>query len=199
MDISKDEFKKIIGDTLRKARKKKNISQKDAAEKIGVSRSVLTRYENGTIDIPGSSIPELIYYYQSRMAAFDTGIQKYAESPNELKQALHKYATPLPKQGVTKTDKAAKPQLTEEEQSAVDNLMSFMLYVFDTIAESDMNESQKELLIYAIASNYVAIQEGCQTQPALNHYIQKMLSYKILRDVCEGKEVPHVECKEFKH
>ena len=45
MDISKDEFKKIIGDTLRKARKKKNISQKDAAEKIGVSRSVLTRYE----------------------------------------------------------------------------------------------------------------------------------------------------------
>ena len=62
-----------------------------------------------------------------------------------------------------------------------------------------MSESQKELLIYAIASNYVAIQEGCQTQPALNHYIQKMLSYKILRDVCEGKEVPHVECKEFKH
>lgn len=48
-----------------------------------------------------------------------------------------------------------------------------MLYVFDTIAESDMSESQKELLIYAIASNYVAIQEGCQTQPALNHYIQK--------------------------
>ena len=45
--------------------------------------------------------------------------------------------------------------------------MPFMLYVFDTIAESDMNESQKELLIYAIASNYVAIQEGCQTQPAL--------------------------------
>ena len=42
MDISKDEFKKIIGDTLRKARKKKNISQKDAAEKIGVSHSVLT-------------------------------------------------------------------------------------------------------------------------------------------------------------
>ena len=198
MDISKDEFKKIIGDTLRKARKKKNISQKDAAEKIGVSRSVLTRYENGTIDIPGSSIPELIYYYQSRMTAFDTAIQKYAESPNELKQALHKYAAPLSKQGVTKTDKAAKPQLTEEEQSAVDNLMPFMLYIFDTIAESDMNESQKELLIYAIASNYVAIQEGCQTQPALNHYIQKMLTYKMLRDVCEGKEVPHIECKEYK-
>ena len=133
------------------------------------------------------------------MAAFDTAIQKYTESPNELKQALHKYAAPLSKQGVTKTDKAAKPQLTEEEQSAVDNLMPFMLYIFDTIAESDMNESQKELLIYAIASNYVAIQEGCQTQPALNHYIQKMLSYKILRDVCEGKEVSHVECKEFKH
>ena len=96
MDISKDKFKKIIGDTLKKARKKKNISQKDAAEKIGVSRSVLTRYENGTIDIPGSSIPELIYYYQSRMAAFDTAIQKYAESPNELKQALHKYAAHFP-------------------------------------------------------------------------------------------------------
>ena len=110
MNISKDEFKKIIGDTLRKARKKKNISQKDAAEKIGVSRSVLTRYENGTIDIPGSSIPELIYYYQSRMAAFDIAIQKYAESPNELKQAFHKYAAPLPKQGETKTDKAAKEE-----------------------------------------------------------------------------------------
>ena len=47
--------------------------------------------------------------------AFDTAIQKYAESPNELKQAFHKYAAPLPKQGETKTDKAAKPQLTEEE------------------------------------------------------------------------------------
>ena len=33
----------------------------------------------------------------------------------------------------------------------------------------------------------------------INSDIQKMLSYKILRDVCEGKEVPHVECKEFKH
>ena len=65
MNISKDEFKKIIGDTLRKARKRKNISQEKATEKIGVSRSVLARYENGSIDIPGSSIPELIYYYQS--------------------------------------------------------------------------------------------------------------------------------------
>ena len=34
MNISKDEFKKIIGDTLRKARKRKNISQEKAAEKI---------------------------------------------------------------------------------------------------------------------------------------------------------------------
>ena len=92
------------------------------------------------------------------MAAFDTAIQKYAESPNELKQALHKYAAPLPKQEETKTDKAANPHLTEEEQSAVDNLMPLMLYVFDTITESDMNESQKDLLINAIASNYVAIQ-----------------------------------------
>ena len=179
MDISKDEFKKIIGDTLRKARKKKNISQKDAAEKNGVSRSVLTRYENGTIDIPGSSIPELIYYYQSRMAAFDTAIQKYAESPNELKQALHKYAAPLPKQGETKTDKAVKPQLTEEEQSAVDNLMSL------------------QLLIYTIASNYVAIQEDCQTQPALNHYIQKILTHKMLRYVYEGKEILDIEYKTY--
>lgn len=199
MNISKDEFKKIIGDTLRKARKRKNISQEKAAEKIGVSRSVLARYENGSIDIPGSSIPELIYYYQSRMAAFDTAIQKYAESPNELKQALHKYAAPLPKQEEPKTDKAAKTQLTEEEQSAVDNLMPFMLYVFDTIAESDMNESQKELLIYAIASNFVALQEGCQTQSTLNNYIQKMLYFKMAHDIHEGKEVPNIEYKEFEH
>ena len=90
MDISKDEFKKIIGDTLRKARKKKNISQKDAAEKIGVSRSVLTRYENGTIDIPGSSIPELIYYYQSGIAdglfIFQSFVFRISEKRNFGKQ-----------------------------------------------------------------------------------------------------------------
>ena len=96
MDISKDELKKIIGNTLKKARKKKNISQKAAAEKWCQPFCIDTRYENGTIDIPGSSIPELIYYYQSQKATFDTAIQKYAESPNELKQALHKYAAHFP-------------------------------------------------------------------------------------------------------
>ena len=75
--------------------------------------------------------------------------------------------------------------------------MPFMLYVFDTIAESDMNESQKELLIYAIASNYVAIQEGCQTQPALNHYIPKMPTYNLLCDIHEEREVPNAEYKEY--
>lgn len=198
MNISKDEFKKIIGDTLRKARKRKNISQEKAAEKIGVSRSVLARYENGTIDIPGSSIPELIYYYQSRMASLDIAVQEYSMNSEKLKNELYKYAAPLSEPEEMEIKKE-EPQLTDEQKSAVDKLMPLMLYVFDAITESDMNESQKNLLINAIASNFVAVQEGCQTQSTLNHYIQKMLYFKMRHDVYRGKEVPDIEYKEYEH
>ena len=75
--------------------------------------------------------------------------------------------------------------------------MPLMLYVFDTITESDMNESQKGLLINAIASNFVAVQEGCQTQSTLNNYIQKMLYFKMRHDIHGGKEIPDIEYKTY--
>lgn len=49
----------MIGDALRKARKDANMTQNDLAKKIGVQRSVISKYESGAIDPTFSQIQSI--------------------------------------------------------------------------------------------------------------------------------------------
>ncbi len=74
MKHTQEDYKRIISETLSKARKDKNIKQQDAADKNGISRYALGRYEKGNADAPGSVLASLMYSYHDKMASFDRAI-----------------------------------------------------------------------------------------------------------------------------
>lgn len=49
----------MIGDNIRAARKKASLTQEELAQRIGVKRSVISKYENGTIDPTFSQIQRI--------------------------------------------------------------------------------------------------------------------------------------------
>lgn len=54
----------IVGERLRKARKNKNLTQAEVAEKLGVTRSVIARYESGINDPSTENIVTLAEIYE---------------------------------------------------------------------------------------------------------------------------------------
>ena len=48
-----------IGENIRNARKAKGMRQEELANKIGVVRSVVSKYENGEIDISSSKVAQI--------------------------------------------------------------------------------------------------------------------------------------------
>lgn len=49
--MKREELNIAIGQALKNVRKSKKVTQQQLADKIGVERSVLTRYETGVIEI----------------------------------------------------------------------------------------------------------------------------------------------------
>lgn len=55
--FDRDQYKIATGNVIKKHRKKHNISQDQLAYFIGVNKSTISRYENGSMDIPASNLP----------------------------------------------------------------------------------------------------------------------------------------------
>lgn len=55
--MNKDEARQTIGKIIRIKRRRKNISQKELAEAIGVTKSSISRYEKALMEIPASVLP----------------------------------------------------------------------------------------------------------------------------------------------
>lgn len=49
--MNKDEINMALGMSIRRIRKGKRITQEDLAKRVGITRSVLTRYELGQIEM----------------------------------------------------------------------------------------------------------------------------------------------------
>ena len=49
--MNKNEITAQIGQTLKRARKRKHLTQQDISDRTGISRSVIGRYETGMIEI----------------------------------------------------------------------------------------------------------------------------------------------------
>ncbi len=48
-----------IGERIRKLRKKKSITQEQLADKLGLKRAIISKYENGIVDINLSTIKKI--------------------------------------------------------------------------------------------------------------------------------------------
>jgi len=57
-------MKNTVGERLKKARENKNLTQAEVAEKLGVTRSVVARYESGINDPPTENIITLAEIYE---------------------------------------------------------------------------------------------------------------------------------------
>jgi len=49
--MKKDELNKYFGTEFKRQRKLHKLTQQELADRVGISRSVLARYESGTIEI----------------------------------------------------------------------------------------------------------------------------------------------------
>ena len=70
----------MLGDNIRNARKNKRMTQEQLAQEIGVQRSVISKYENGTID---PAFGQLVKIANSLEVALDDLI---GLSPDEKKE-----------------------------------------------------------------------------------------------------------------
>ena len=61
-------FLPVIGAYLKEQRERRGIKQETVTNELGISRSNVTKYEKGTVDIPASRIAELCQLYECRMA-----------------------------------------------------------------------------------------------------------------------------------
>lgn len=89
----------MVGDRIREARKAKKMTQEKLAERIGVKRSVISKYENGLIDPTISQIEKI---------ASALGIKWYELLPDDQKGAAIA-ADVIERAGLTLKDKSGNP------------------------------------------------------------------------------------------
>ncbi len=53
----REENLKKLGEGIQKARKRKNVSQEELGNQLGIDKSTISRYEDGSIEIPASILP----------------------------------------------------------------------------------------------------------------------------------------------
>lgn len=148
MELQRNDYKKIISGALKKARTKKNISQKSAGDKLGVDRTSISNYENGKDDIPGSSIPFLMEYYGAKMAAIDYEIIKYREN---LKESV-----PVKEECLTHPSSSS---LQDEIRSLSDmetDLRTAKSFLNDAVECINVSDPIKRLLSYRIAFAFLS-------------------------------------------
>lgn len=61
-DKIKQEFLVSIGSVIKKKRERKNMSQEELGEYLEVSKSTVSRMENGKLDMPATTLPLISSY-----------------------------------------------------------------------------------------------------------------------------------------
>lgn len=70
-------YRERYGEVRRRKRKKKNISQKELAEELGITAATVSRYEKGTLEIPASSLPLVSEMCRFRFSEYMEGFDIY--------------------------------------------------------------------------------------------------------------------------
>lgn len=122
-------YKKATGAVIRKHRKKHNISQEQLAYSIGVNKSTISRYENGSMDIPASVLPIISKECSFSPSEYALAWMKVKSEniPNDKKEAY-----------------IAAVDMIEEISQQIDNLINYD-YVSDDyiILNDELSENKK--------------------------------------------------------
>lgn len=121
----------MLGDKIRVARKSAKLTQEELAERIGVKRSVISKYENGIIDPSISQV-------QSIAAALGTNILKlvdFSELSPSLDDAVPFLDTVL---NIKMPSPGGVTILSDEEQTALNKLATLLGKMPNEIENSKM-------------------------------------------------------------
>ncbi|MCB9789960.1 helix-turn-helix domain-containing protein [Candidatus Nomurabacteria bacterium] len=78
--------KGIVGKQLKKARSEKNLSQEELAQKVGISRMMISRYEISSSDIPLDKLQKIAEILEKPVSYF------FGEEPKQDSQEVWKEA-----------------------------------------------------------------------------------------------------------
>jgi transcriptional regulator with XRE-family HTH domain len=100
------EIRQVIARALRDARGKANLTQKQVADAVGLSRQMICRYENGRDGPTGENLGKLLRYFKIgvQLPGYDWRLTAEAlEAPGRVSQ-------PVPKQMVLEPNKPQEVQ-----------------------------------------------------------------------------------------
>lgn len=86
MDMSR---KEIVGQQIKKARQSKSLSQKQLAEKVGISRMMISRYEVGYSEVPIEKLQRLAQILDKPVSFFFG--EEQVENTNKVWKEAQKY------------------------------------------------------------------------------------------------------------
>lgn len=78
--------KGIVGKQLKKARSEKNLSQEELAQKVGISRMMISRYEISSSDVPLDKLQKIAEILEKPVSYF------FGEEPKQDSQEVWKEA-----------------------------------------------------------------------------------------------------------
>lgn len=77
VDKKRELYRERYGAVIRSKRRKQNISQKELADELGVTGATVSRYENGTQEIPASFLPLISEMCKFKFSEYMEGYDVY--------------------------------------------------------------------------------------------------------------------------
>lgn len=90
-ELSAEEIKHVVGKQAAKARKLKNITQKEAAGHVGRKHPQISNFERGKADMPFSSVIRLTYSYGKQLNMYDHALREYVEEKGMYDSITRRY------------------------------------------------------------------------------------------------------------
>lgn len=149
-------YRKQFGSVIKKKRVRKNITQQELAEEIGVTRTTVGRYEKGDLEMPASILPVISelcsFQFSDYMADFDLVLlSKRLDEIDMYGGYGRKAAYPLPEWDVEYCRKEREYLMGELKECLAQNNSSELVCLakmFDALQgckEDGMSDSMKEL------------------------------------------------------
>lgn len=120
------EIDQLIGERLKEVRKKKNLTQEDVAEKLGVSFQQIQKYENGKNRISFSRLYELSIFMKEPLESFVSGIRQ--QNTGLADSSAQSTLSPSTADSISQkeTDKLLKIYYSLEDPQLRKNLLKFI-------------------------------------------------------------------------
>ena len=140
-------FLPVIGSFFKRNRERCGLTQESVTLDLGISRSNITKYESGEIDMPTSKIPELCQLYQCKMSECGKVVDSEMEYTKIAKMATYSKMTPA--QYMAFASDTPLVQVEEElleEKEFTELIKAVGMFMHWEIRELDIPEESRERL-----------------------------------------------------